>query len=346
MGTTHACSACRRLGLVLSLGLAACSGGPSPAAAPARSSPPASAPAAGPPQLTVSQARTIFAAFLPRFDEMVHRPSLVPQLATGPEFTALTAENGMEGLTVGKLTGDRFMVPMPTSYPRWFAVAGTGSAGRGFLFVLEQQSAGAAWLDAAELYDLSVPPQIMPDLSFEGDSASSVVTPADTSSNLQVAPDALSGAYAAYLNDRANGPQRKNFAAGGYTTDRATETRQIAAGAPSAGWKYTDTQSAVTLPAYGWLLSNGSGLIVFFTRDTETWTALSPSADVSRAAPPGLPDAPPGVFLTDLGVTAAATGMRITVTAVDESLAWEPPLDSGNVTVIVNDGMATAVTKS
>jgi hypothetical protein len=186
----------------------------------------------------------------------------------------------------------------------------------------------------------------MSDLSFEGDSASSMVTLADSSSNLQVAPDALSGAYAAYLNDRAKGPQRRNFAAGGYTTDYAAETRQIATGARSAGWKYTDTQSAVTLPAYGWLLSNGSELIVFYTRNTETWTALSPSADVSRAASSGPPYSPPGVFLTDLGVTAATTGMRITVTAIDESLAWEPPLDSGNVTVIVNDGKATAVTKS
>lgn len=300
-------------------------------------------------QLTISQARLIFAAFLPRYEELPTQPSLAKQITTAPETATSELLKGQGGFAVGALSGDRFVVPLLTSYPRWFAVAGTGETGRGFLFVLVQQSQGAPWRDASEMYDLSTPPQIMSYLSGEGIGASGTATQATGSDDagLAVPPASLSAAYATYLNDQGKGPDRKDFAAGGYTTDMVTGFQQEAAGALSAGWRFTDRHSPTTLANYGILLSNGAALVVFYVRDTETWTATSASARVSTpSADSGY--SPPSSMLADVGVRAVRKGLRLTITAIDENLAVVGPLDvlsGGNVTVIVSDGKATAFSK-
>jgi hypothetical protein len=331
--------------LVLMLGLVSCAGDPSQAGSGQSSA--SATHAARTPQLTVGEARDVFAAFLPRFEEMANQPSLARQIATRPETATVTLLGEGFGSLAGTLSGVRFLVPAMTSYPRWFAVAGVGNAGRGYLFVLAQQTAGAAWRYAAELYDLSVPPQIMSDLTFEGIRTSTVVSPTSSDdASLAVTPAALPTAYATYLNDYGKGPDGKVFAAGGYTTDDVTAYEQLAAAAPAAGWRFADRQSATSLPTYGIQLQNGAALIIFFTQDSESWTATSSSADVSRAYPAGVPHSPPGVMLSDLGITTATAGLRLTATAIDENLAVVAPAGGGNVTVIVNDGKATRFSKN
>jgi hypothetical protein len=331
--------------LVLMLGLASCAGGSRPTGSGQSSA--SATHAVGARQLTVGEARGVFAAFLPRFKDMASQPSLARQIATDPESAALTLLGEGFGSLAGKLTGLRFLVPAMTSYPRWFAVAGVSNAGRGYLFLLVQQSAGGAWRYAAELYDLSVPPQIMSDLTFEGIRSSTVVSPTTSDdASLAVTPAALPADYAAYLDDGAKGPDGNVFAAGGYTNDDVTTYAQIAAAALPAGWRFSDTQSATSLPTYGIQLQNGAALIVFYTQDSESWIATSSSADVSRAYPAGLPHSPPGVMLADLGITKATAGLRLTATAIDENLAVVAPAGGGNVTVIVNDGKATRFSKN
>jgi hypothetical protein len=156
----------------------------------------------------------------------------------------------------------------------------------------------------------------------------------------------LPTAYATYLNDDGKGPDGDVFAAGGFTTGNVTTYEQLAAAALSAGWRFTDRQSATSLPTYGIQLQNGAALIIFYTEDSEIWTATSSSADVSRAYPAGLPHSPPGVMLSDLGITKATVGLRLTDTAIDENLAVVAPAGGGNVTVIVNAGKATRFSKN
>lgn len=333
--------------VIVAFALAACAATSSPGKVTHSPSATTHSPSATKPeQLTVSQAREIFGRFLPQFEQIANQPSLAARLSTEPETEALLLLNGAGGFPVGTLSDERFLVPALASYPRWFAVAGTGDSGHGFLFVLVQTSSGVPWREAAELYDLSSPPQIMSALTFEGARSSSIVTPTTSDeADLAVTPGTLPAEYATYVNDNGNGPDRKYFAAGGYTTSIASTNRQIAAGAPATGWRFTDNQAATTFPTYGFQLGNSSAFVVFYTKDTESWTALSPSARISTSTTSGLPYSPPAFVLSTLGIKHARAGLRVTGTAIDENLAWVAPFDEGNVTVIVNDGKAIEFAK-
>jgi hypothetical protein len=324
--------------------LTACSGSSHPATTATHNSArhaPASA------QLTVGQARSIFATFLAKFEQLASNPSQVSQLTVGPETAIETFLHGNAGPAPGTLTGERFLVPYRIGYPRWFLAAGSASDQQGFLFVMVQQSAGAPWGDAAELYDLSLPPQILSDMSLAGFKASGYanpVLPGDVS--LTTEPSALSGAYAQYLNQGGWGPQRRSFLPGGYTTGYLQSNRQTAANAETHGWRFADTYSAVNLPVYGLEFPSGAGaLVIFYARETMSWTATSSSASTSETAS-AAGEAPPPQFLHQLGITAARPGLQVTANAIDENLAYVLPAGDQGVTIVVNDGKAVRIAKS
>jgi hypothetical protein len=324
--------------------LAACGSSSHPAATATR--PPAGhSPAFA--QLTLAQARSAFAVFLPAFDRLPGDPALASQLTTGPETTVETFAKGNAGPAPGTLTGERFLVPYLTGYPRWFLAAGSASSQQGFLFVLVQPSAGAAWREAAEIYDLSQPPQILPDLAFEGFKASGYANPVPAADvSLTTEPAALSAAYARYLDDGGRGAQGHSFLPGGYTTSYIKTDQETAASAAASGWKFADRQSAANLPAYALQLPGGVGaLVIFYTNDAVSWTAMSSSASIptSATASDGMP---PLQFLHQLGITAARPGLRVTATAINENLAFVGPAGAEGATIVVNDGRALQVAES
>lgn len=296
-----------------------------------------------PPQLTVAQANVIFAAYLPNFDELATNPSQAAQLTTGPERTAQTFLKG-QGPTPGALTGERFLVPTLTSYPRWFLATGSAANRQGFVFVMVQQSHNSPWQAAAELYDLSSAPQIMSDLKVAGFKSSGTFTPAaanDTS--LTTEPSALSAAYASYLDGGARG---KTFLPGSYTTDYVRTDRQTARLAATAGWKFADQQAAANLPVYGLQLPGGAGaLVIFYTKDTVSWTANSASAKLPNSATSSVA-LPPLPFVTQLHISKVQPGLRISVAAIDENLAFVGPAGAKGATIVVNVGKGIGVAKS
>jgi hypothetical protein len=339
MSASRAAAACAFL-----VCLAACSSSSHPAAT-ATHPPTAQSPAFA--QLTLAQARSAFAVFLPAFDRLPSDPALASQLTTGPETTVETFAKGNAGPAPGTLTGERFLVPYLTRYPRWFLAVGSASSQQGFLFVMVQQSAGAAWREVAEIYDLSQPPQILPDLSFEGFKASGYANPVPAADvSLTTEPSAVSAAYARYLDDGGRGAQGRSFLPGGYTTDYVKTDQLTVASAAASGWKFADRQSAANLPAYALQLPGGTGaLVIFYTKDAVSWTAMSSSAGIPRSATAseGMPPLP---FLRQLGITAARPGLRVTATAIDENLAFVGPAGGEGATIVANDGRALEVTKS
>ena len=258
----------------------------------------------------------------------------------------VTASKGSVGPSVGNVSNTRILVPELTGYPRWFIAAGTNSAGEGVLFVLVQHAAGAPWQETAELYDLGQA-QIVPDLAAAGFGVTAT-TPAVPGPGpaLAMLPARLPAAYAQYLNDTGKGAQRGTFKAGTDTTGLIRLERTAAAGAPSAGWKYTDSQSGAGLPQYALRLPGGNGaVVIFFTLDTATWTASSAKALVPATQYSGLAE-PPLQILRALGVTSVHAGLRVSVEAVDENLAIIGPPGTKGVTIAANAGRTFKLDKN
>jgi hypothetical protein len=297
-----------------------------------------------PPQLTAAQAGVIFNTYLPKFEELATNPSQASQLTTGPERSAQTFLKG-QGPTPGALTGERFLVPVPlTSYPRWFLAAGKAATGQGFLFVMVQQSHSSPWQAAAELYDLSTPPQIMSDLHLAGFKSSGTFSPEPANdTSLTTEPSALSAAYASYLDHGAHG---KAFLPGGYTTDYARSDRKTVHAAASDGWKFADQQSAENLPVYGLQFPSGAGaIVIFYTRDTVSWTANSANAKLPKSTTSSSP-LPPAQFVSELHISRVQPGLRISASAIDENLAYVGPAGSYGTTIVVSVGKAISLGKS
>jgi hypothetical protein len=85
--------------------------------------------------------------------------------------------------------------------------------------------------------------------------------------------------------------------------------------------------------------------VIFFTIDTATWTALSAGARMPTATYSGLA-LPPLPILQALGIKSAHAGLRVTVKAVDENLAFVGPPGTKGVPVAVNSGRAFGLSKS
>ena len=300
-------------------------------------------------QLTTSQAYSAFTKFLPQFSGLSAHPSDIGRLTTGPELQVVTAsKGGTAGPAVSDVTDTRIIVPKLTSYPRWFVAGGTkSSTGQGVLFVLVQHGPGAPWRETAELYDLGTQAQILPDLTAAGfGSASTTQTVPDQGASLAMQPAQLPAAYAQYLNDRGAGAQSGSFKAGSNTTALISLERSATAGAPPAGWRYTDTQAAAGLPQYALRLPSGRGAaVIFFTIDTVTWTASSARARMPTATYTGL-SLPPLQILHGLGITSVHAGLRVSVEAVDENLALIGPSGTNGVTIAANVGRLFKLSKS
>jgi hypothetical protein len=326
--------------------LTAACGGSVPGAGPAAKS--SSAAPAAYAQLTTAQAYAAFSSFLPQFSELPAHPADIGKLTTGPESQVLAASGGAVGPAVGDVTDTRILVPELTAYPRWFVAAGAkSSSGEGVLFVLVQRAAGAPWQETAELYDLGGQPQILPDLSAAGfDAAATTQTVPVLGAPLSMQPAQLPAAYARYLNDRGTGSQRDRFKAGMYTTGLVGLERTASAGAPPAGWKYVDSQQAAGLPQYSLRRPAGDGAaVIFFSVDTTTWTAVSDRARMPTASYAGL-SLPPLPILKSLGITSPHAGLRVSVEAVDENLAFIGPPGSTGVTIVANAGRVFKLSKS
>jgi hypothetical protein len=299
-------------------------------------------------QLTTSQAYSAFTAFLPRFNDLPTHIADIGRLTTGPEMQVVTASKGSAGPTVGDVSNTRIIVPELTSYPRWFVAGGTkSSSGQGVVFVLVQHSPGAPWQETAELYDLGSQAQLLPDLAAAGfGAAATAQTVPGQGASLAMQPAQLSAAYAQYLNDKGAGTQRGKFKAGSYTTGLISLERRASAGAPPAGWKYTDTQTAVSLPQYALRPPSGRGAaVIFFTIDTATWTASSARARMPTATYSGL-SLPPLQILQALGINSVHAGLRVSVKAVDENLAFIGPPGANGVTIAANVGRAFKLSNS
>lgn len=298
-------------------------------------------------QLTTSEAYSAFTQFLPQFAALSAHPTDIGRLTTGPEFQVVTTSHGPPGPAVGELTDTRILVPKLTSYPRWFIAGGTNSStGQGFLFVLVQRAAQGPWQETAELYDLGPQPRLMPDLAAAGFSPAAMAeTVASPGASLAMQPAQLAAAYAQYLNDKGKGAQHGKFKAGSYTTGLISLEHTASAGAQPRGWKYTDTQAAAGLPQYTLRLPAGQGAaVIFFTVDRVTWTAQS-SARIPTATYTGLSE-PPLRMLQALGIKAVRPGLRVSVKAVDENLAFIGPPGTSGVTIAANVGRTDGLSKS
>jgi len=158
-------------------------------------------------------------------------------------------------------------------------------------------------------------------------------------------PAQLPAAYARFLNDGGAGPQRGAFKAGSYTTGLVSLEHTAAAGARTDGWKYTDTQAAASLPQYAVSLPGGDGAaVIFFTVDTATWTARSANARMPTGTYSGLA-LPPLPILQSLGIKSVHAGLRVTVRAMDENLAFIGPSGTNGVTIVANAGRAFGLSK-
>jgi hypothetical protein len=298
-------------------------------------------------QLSVSQAYSDYAEFLPQFADLPAHPGNIDRLTTGPETQVITAsDGGIPGPNVSGLAGTRIVVPKLTRYPRWFVAAGSTTSNEGVLFVLVQHAAGEPWRETAELYDLGNEAQIMPDLAAAGFGDTVTTTVPGTGASLAIQPSQLPGAYAQYLNDRGTGSQRGQFQAGPYTSGLVSLEQTAAAGATPDGWKYSETEAADGLPEYTLSVPDGKGAaVIFFTVDTVTWTATSAKARIPSASYTGLAE-PPHSMLEALGVTSVHAGLRVSVKAIDENLAIIGPAGSTGVTIAANSGRTFSLTKS
>jgi hypothetical protein len=320
-------------------GLTGCGSSSHPASS-ASHSPPSSETGA---PLTVARADTVFGAFLPRFNQLPSEPALAARVTTGPLAAAEAFLKGHAGPTVGTLSGEHFLVPSLAGYPRWFLATGTASDGQGFLFVMVQQAAGAAWRASAELFDLSAKAFLLPTLKLAGfgSSQQANAVQADDAS-LEIAPAELADAYAR-AEDHA-GAANREFAAGPYTNERLSSNQEIARQALALGWKQTDLMSTANEPEYGLDLPSGEGaLVLFFTKETYTWAAGS-GAVLTRGGLNNL-STPPASFLSRLGVTSASSGLRITNTSIDQNHAFVGPLGTKTI-IVANNGLAVSLSKN
>lgn len=170
-----------------------------------------------------------------------------------------------------KLTDAKFVIPKKAGWPRWF-VADTDSnrdrdGGRGdtrWLVVFVRDAAGQPW-KAAYLSVLA--PSAVPGFVTDKDGWARAAEPADSS--LAVAPERLSGQYAAYL--KSGKPD--HFAPGADTTVWR-QSRQKDANRLGLSTQYVDR--ALTDGDYRPLaltIRGGGALVFFSTRHYEQQTA-------------------------------------------------------------------------
>lgn len=287
-------------------------------------------------QLSPAGARQIFGVFLAAYKhvEVTRDSAAGSRLVTGPEQAALKLQPsyGFTGPELTNLTDERVFVPRLSSYPRWFLVAGRQPFSGGaadFMFLLIQAAPGKPWLDTTELYDFGQPGQELSDL---GDVATdthgyaTAVEPGDTS--LSVAPGALSAGFSRYFDAAVTHP---GSAVSGYSSYIVPLDLAADRTSPRYGWRIADVLQAASAPVYALRLTDGGAAVIYLTRESFSWTAVSATATLSAPQSAYNATAVPFPSLTQaLHVTSVRPGLRITLTELDEHLAIDPP-GSGTV---------------
>ena len=323
--------------------LAACANGSQPAAH-------ARAPGHGGQQLTISQARQAFSAFLPQLVQLpvTYSPSEARLLTTDAELQAvLYFRSQPAGPPVALLTHEVFYVPLLTGYPRWFLAAGQQpSAGRpaGRVFVMVQSTPAAPWRAAIGLYDFGSSSGMLYQLAsaVATDSAGYARAVPLSDPALVVAPSAMPATYARYLDAKTSPAVAGLFQHGPNTTGYISLDRQIARGAGRYGWQDTDHQAPAQLPVYALRLNTGGAIVIFSTYDTVTWRALSSSAaHPAHASQAESNYVPPTLIMDRLGITTVKAGTRISATAVDSILAGVQPKGVGFIYPLIFNGALT-----
>jgi hypothetical protein len=302
-------------------------------------------------QLTVAQAREVFDAFWPRFEQLAvdYSPAAARRLTVGAELPAQLFFKGTSGPTITKLINESFYIPRLTGYPRWFWAtgqqAGRGSAGH--LFVMVQSARSAPWQTAMALYDLNFSNAHMlrtlaSAITKDAQGYAAAVPLGDP--GLDVPPSAMPATYAHYLNGQTTHAVRRLFQPGLNTTYYISVDHEVFRGAGRYGWRDTDHQAPAQLPVYALRSSTGGAVVIFSTYDTGGWVAASSSAALP-AHPSGVEGnyVPPTFVLQALGITSVRTGTRLMVTAVDRVLASVQPHGAGSIDVLINNGAATRV---
>jgi hypothetical protein len=306
---------------------------------------PSASATAKPAQLTSVEAKAAFGSFLPRFEQIPTKKALIPVLTTGVEAQAQEFFQGRAGPPLGSPTAEAFYVPRLTGYPRWFLAAGHGAKSADFALVMVQQSASSPWKCAAELIDWDSASHLLQALTAVDQDAqgyAAVIPPDDPS--LAVAPSSLSQAYASLLNAGARGTGAKLFAAGTNTTGYVAINRRLAAHGRQYGWRITDSQRGTAGPIYALALGTGA-LVIYLTKDTAAWEAVSSSAVLPGSASKAASYyAPPSFMVGGMAKSAVRPGLRLTASAADSVLALVPPKGQGKVDVLVNTGEATSYT--
>jgi hypothetical protein len=278
-------------------------------------------------QLTPAQARKAFDRFLREFKQLQANRigTSGGQLLTGPEGAAQAFMHGPVGPSLTQLTGRRVYVPRLSGYPRWF-VAVDQASGRvaRFVFLLVQSSRRTGWQEATELYDLRLPGGF-PDVSqiaVDAGGYATAVSAGDRS--LAVPPGAVAAGFSRYYDVAASHVGRTPATAA-YSSNFLPQALAGERAAPQYGWRMSDSLAPDNQPVYALRLSGGGAAVIFVTRETFGWQAVSAAAN--RRAPQSainIGAAPDPFILQRLHARPVRTGERLTYTILDEHLAMDP----------------------
>jgi hypothetical protein len=299
-------------------------------------------------QLTPAQARAAFDRFIPAFlsAQRSHNPQAELDLVTGAELPAVERLPSQAlGPTVSGLTGERFYVPRLAGYPRWFVVTANAPANQEkFFFVLVQAAAGARWRDATELYQLPGYPPALPDLSGVRLTHGYATAVPASDPSLATAPSELPAGFSAYYDAAMSNPSAP--APTGYSNTLVPIVRAAIREAPRYGWREIDQLRPASFPVYALRLANGGAAVVYATRETFGWQAISAHASLHapRSAVSMLA-APDPYTLSFLRITAVRVGLRIRFSTIDEHLAIDPAVHGGTVADFLN-GKTYLISKS
>lgn len=300
-------------------------------------------------QLTPAQARKAFGSFLREFKQLQANRigTSGGQLLTGPERAAQAFMHAPVGPSLTQLTGQRVYVPRLSGYPRWFVAVAQAASGRvaRFVFLLVQSSRRTGWQEATELYDLRLPGGF-PDVSqiaVDAGGYAAAVSAGDRS--LAVPPVAVAAGFSRYYNAAASHVGRTPATAA-YSSNFLPQALAGERAAPRYGWRMSDSLVPDSQPVYALRLSGGGAAVIFVTRETFGWQAVSTAA-ANRRAPQSainIGAAPDPFILQGLHARPVRTGERLTYTILDEHLAIDPA-GSGTVRDFM-EGKVIAVARS
>lgn len=234
------------------------------------------------PSATKAEAAQALAAFTAAYNkaDKAYDPALDAGRVTGPlgainqaglKARHVTTPAGNAQHSDLKLTDAKFIIPKKAGWPRWF-IADTdsnrdqdgGSGDTRWLVVFVRDAVDQQWKAA---YLSVLRPSAVPDFVTDKDGWAQPAEPADAS--LAVAPQKLSGEYAAYLKSG-----RPDHFAPGNDTTAWRQAREKNANLPGLSTQYVDR--ALTDGDYrplGLAVRGGGALVFFSTRYYEQQTA-------------------------------------------------------------------------